>query len=194
MADNPTEPKTGEETDQKEETKAETKPTQDAKAETKPETKAKEEPVDKPAESEEESSKPEKVKPKAEVPKEFEGLVKELDKLSALEISKFVKALEQHWDVSAAPAAVAVAAPAAGEAGAAPAAEEKKEFDIVLKDPGAQKVAVIKAVKDITGLGLGEAKAIVDAAPKAVKEKVPKDEAEAAKKALEEAGATVELS
>ena len=87
---------------------------------------------------------------------------------------------------------MAVAAPAGGDAGAA-AAEEKSEFTVTLKDAGAQKVAVIKAVKDITGLGLGEAKAIVDSAPATVKEKVAKDEAEAAKKTLEEAGATVEL-
>ncbi|MDO8591910.1 MAG: 50S ribosomal protein L7/L12 [bacterium] len=120
-------------------------------------------------------------------------MVKELDKLSALEISKFVKFLEEHWGVSAAAPAAAVAA-AAGGGEAAPAEQEKSEYDVILKDPGAQKVAVIKAVKDITGLGLGEAKAIVDGAPKAVKEKVNKDEAEEAKKSLEAAGATVELS
>ncbi len=125
-------------------------------------------------------------------PKEFATIVEHLDKMSALEISKLVKYLEEYWGVSAAAPAVAAAAPAGGEAG--PAAEEKTEFDVVLKDAGAQKVAVIKAVKDITGLGLGEAKAIVDSAPKAVKEKVNKEEAEAAKKALEEAGATAELS
>jgi large subunit ribosomal protein L7/L12 len=130
---------------------------------------------------------------KVTVPKEFEGLVKELDKLSALEISKFVKFLEEYWGVSAAAPAVAVAAaPAAGEG---PAAEdEKSEFDVILKDPGAQKVAIIKAVKDITGLGLGEAKGLVDAAPKAILEKAKKEDAEAAKKALEDAGATVELA
>jgi len=130
---------------------------------------------------------------KVEVPKEFEKLTAELDKMSALEISKFVKFLEEYWGVSAAAPAVAVAAPAGGEGGA-PAADEKSEFDVILKDAGAQKVAVIKAVKDLTGLGLGEAKAIVDSAPKPVKEKVGKDEAEEAKKALEEAGATVELA
>ncbi len=129
---------------------------------------------------------------KVEVPKEFEKLVAELDKMSALEISKFVSFLEEYWNVSAAAPVAAVAAPAAGGE-AAPAAEEKSEFDINLKDAGSQKVAAIKAVKDITGLGLGEAKALVDGAPKVIKEKVPKDEAEAAKKALEEAGATVEL-
>ncbi|HSX18094.1 MAG TPA: 50S ribosomal protein L7/L12 [Candidatus Saccharimonadales bacterium] len=131
---------------------------------------------------------------KVETPKEFEKLVDQLDKLSALEISKFVKFLEEYWGVSAAAPAVAVAAPAAGGDAGAPAAEEKSEFDVILKDAGAQKVAVIKAVKDITGLGLGEAKALVDGAPKSIKEKAPKDEAEEAKKTLETAGATVELA
>lgn len=137
----------------------------------------------------EEAKKTEKVT----TPKEFEKLVAELDKLSALEISKFVKFLEEYWGVSAAAPAVAVAAaPGAGDA--APAAEEKSEYDVILKDAGAQKVAVIKAVKDITGLGLGEAKAVVDGAPKPVLEKAKKDDAEAAKKSLEDAGATVELA
>lgn len=130
-------------------------------------------------------------KEKVEVPKEFEKLTAELDKLSALEISKFVKFLEEYWGVSAAAPAAAVAAPATD---AGPAEEAKSEFDITLKDAGTQKVAVIKAVKDITGLGLGEAKALVDSAPSVLKEKAPKDEAEAAKKTLEEAGATAELS
>lgn len=130
---------------------------------------------------------------KVEVPKEFEPIVKELDKLSALEISKLVTFLEEYWNVSAAAPAVAVAAGPVADDGAA-AADEKSEFDVVLKDAGAQKVAVIKAVKEITGLGLGEAKAIVDGAPKPVAEKVAKEEAEAHKKALEEAGATVELA
>ena len=130
---------------------------------------------------------------KVTVPKEFESIVKELDKMTALEISKFVHFLEEYWDVSAAPAAVAVAsAPAGGET----SAEEstKSEFDVTLKDAGSQKVAVIKAVKDITGLGLGEAKALVDGAPKVILEKAKKEDAENAKKALEEAGATVELA
>jgi large subunit ribosomal protein L7/L12 len=130
---------------------------------------------------------------KVEIPKEFEKLVAELDKMSALDISKFVKFLEEYWGVSAAAPAVAVAAPANGGE-AAPAVEEKSEYDVILKDPGAQKVAVIKAVKDITGLGLGEAKAIVDSAPKPVLQKAKKEDAETAKKTLEDAGATVELS
>lgn len=129
---------------------------------------------------------------KVEVPKEFEKLVAELDKMSALEISKFVKFLEEYWGVSAAAPAVAVAA-APGGGDDAPAEEAKSEYNITLKDAGAQKVAVIKAVKEITGLGLGEAKALVDGAPNVIKENVPKDEAEAAKKSLEEAGATAEL-
>lgn len=135
----------------------------------------------------------EKKTENVEVPAEFKNLVEQLDKMSALDISKFVKFLEEYWGVSAAAPAVAVAAPAGGDSGGA-AAEEKSEYDVMLKDAGAQKVAVIKAVKDLTGLGLGEAKAIVDSAPKAVKEKVSKEEAEEAKKALEEAGATVELA
>ena len=119
-------------------------------------------------------------------------IVDELNKLSALELSQVVKHLEEEWDVSAAAPAAVVAAPAAD--GAAAAADEKTEFTVTLKDAGGQKVAVIKAVKDITGLGLSEAKAIVDGAPSPVKEKVAKDEAEAIKKQLEEAGASVELN
>lgn len=141
---------------------------------------------------EEKKTEEKKTDAKVTVPKEFEKMVAELDKLSALEISKFVKFLEEYWGVSAAAPAVAMAAPAAGDA--APAAEEKSEFDVILKDAGAQKVAVIKAVKDITGLGLGEAKALVDGAPKPVLEKAKKEDAENAKKVLEEAGATVELA
>jgi large subunit ribosomal protein L7/L12 len=118
-------------------------------------------------------------------------IVDELNKLSALELSQIVKHLEGEWGVSAAaPAAVMAAAPAeAGEA-----ADEKTEFNVTLKEAGSQKVAVIKAVKELTGLGLGEAKALVDNAPSAIKEKVSKDDAEAAKKTLETAGAVVEVS
>lgn len=118
-------------------------------------------------------------------------IVDELNKLTALELSQIVKHLENEWGVSAAAPAAAVAV--AAEGAAAPAADEKTEFTVNLKEAGVQKVAVIKAVKEITGLGLGESKAIVDGAPKTVKEKVSKDEAESAKKLLEEAGATVEL-
>lgn len=118
-------------------------------------------------------------------------IVDELNKLTALELSQIVKHLENEWGVSAAAPAAAVAVAASAEA--APAEDAKSEFTIKLADAGAQKVAVIKAVKEITGLGLGESKAIVDSAPATVKEKANKEEAEAAKKMLEEAGATVEL-
>lgn len=115
--------------------------------------------------------------------------------LTVLEVNELSTILKEEYGIEPAAAAVAVAAaPAAGGAEGGAEAAAKSEFDVVLKDAGAQKVAVIKAVKDATGLGLGEAKAIVDAAPKTVKEKVAKDEAEAMKKALEEAGATVELA
>ncbi len=121
-------------------------------------------------------------------------IVDELNKLSALELSQVVKHLEDEWGVSAAAPAAAAAAPAAGGEAGAPAEDAKTEFTVTLKEAGAGKVAVIKAVKEITGLGLGEAKAIVDNAPAAVKEKIPKDEAEKAKKLLEEAGASVDLT
>ena len=112
--------------------------------------------------------------------------------LTVLEVNELQTILKDEYNIEPAAAAAVVAGPAAG--GEAAAADEKSEFDVVLKDAGAQKVAVIKAVKEITGLGLGEAKAIVDGAPKPVKEKVAKDEAEEARKKLEEAGATVELA
>lgn len=111
--------------------------------------------------------------------------------LTVLEVNELATILKDEYGIEPAAAAVAVAAPA-GEA--APAAEEKSEYDVVLKDAGAQKVAVIKAVKDATGLGLGEAKALVDGAPKTILEAAKKEDAEAAKKALEDAGATVELA
>ena len=111
--------------------------------------------------------------------------------LTVLEVNELATILKEEYGIEPAAAAVAVAGPAAK---AAPAAEEKSEYDVVLKDAGAQKVAVIKAVKDATGLGLGEAKALVDSAPKTILEAAKKEDAEAAKKALEEAGATVELA
>lgn len=125
---------------------------------------------------------------------DLKKLADQLVGLSVLEVNELGTILKEEHGIEPAAAPVAVAAPAAGGEGEGDAAEAKSEFDVVLKDAGAQKVAVIKAVKEITGLGLGEAKAIVDGAPKTVKEKAPKDEAEAAKKALEEAGATVELA
>jgi len=114
-----------------------------------------------------------------------------LDSMSVMELNELVKAIEEKFGVSAA----AMAAPAAGggAGGGAAAAEEKTEFNVVLADAGANKVSVIKAVREITGLGLKEAKDLVDGAPKAVKEGVSKADAEAAKKKLEEAGAKVEL-
>lgn len=118
-------------------------------------------------------------------------LAKELVGLTVLEVNELKNVLKDEYGIEPAAAAVAVAAGPAADAGAA--ADEKSEFDVKLTDAGAQKVAVIKAVKEITGLGLGEAKAIVDGAPATVKEKVSKDDAEAAKKQLEEAGASVEL-
>lgn len=123
---------------------------------------------------------------------DLKKLAETLTGLTVLEVNELKTILKDEYGIEPAAAAVAVAGPAAGaDAGAAD--EAKSDYTIVLKDAGAQKVAVIKAVKDITGLGLGEAKAIVDGAPATVKEKVPAEEAEAAKKTLEEAGASVEL-
>ena len=123
---------------------------------------------------------------------DIKKLAEELVKLTVLEVNELKNHLKDEYGIEPAAAAVAVAGPAAG--GDAGAADEKTEFTVTLKDAGAQKVAVIKAVKELTGLGLGEAKALVDGAPATVKEKVATDEAEALKKALEDAGATVELA
>lgn len=122
---------------------------------------------------------------------DIKKLAEELTKLTVLEVNDLKTILKDEYGIEPAAAAVAVAGPAV-EAGAAE--DEKSEYTVTLTDAGAQKVAVIKAVKEITGLGLGEAKAIVDGAPAPVKEKISKDDAEAAKKQLEEAGASVELS
>ena len=122
---------------------------------------------------------------------DLKKIAEQLVGLTVLEVNELGTILKDEYGIEPA-AAVAVAGPAAG-ADAAPAAEEKSEYDVILKDAGAQKVAVIKAVKDITGLGLGEAKAVVDGAPKPVLEKAKKEDAESAKKVLEDAGATVEL-
>ena len=118
-------------------------------------------------------------------------IVEDLSALTVLEAAELAKLLEEKWGVSAA-AAVAVAGPAGGGA-AAPAAEEQTEFDVILTGDGGKKINVIKEVRAITNLGLTEAKALVEGAPKAVKEGVSKDEAEKLKKQLEEAGATVEI-
>ncbi len=117
------------------------------------------------------------------------AMIEELKTLTVLELSELVKAVEEEFGVSAA-AAVAVAAPAAGGAAAV---EEKTEFDVVLKEAGAEKIKVIKVVREITGLGLAEAKALVDGAPKTLKEAASKEDAEAIKAKLSEVGATVEL-
>lgn len=122
----------------------------------------------------------------------IQKLVEEIKSLTLVEATELKKALEEEFGVSAAAAApVVVAGPAAGAA--APAAEEKTEFDVILASAGANKINVIKVVRELTGLGLKEAKDLVDGAPKPVKEGVSKDEAENVKKKLEEAGATVEV-
>lgn len=127
-----------------------------------------------------------------EVPEKFKALVEQIEKLSVLELSELVKVLEEKFDVSA--AMPMMAAPVAGSAGVSEeAAVEKSEFNVELKNAGASKINVIKAVREITGKGLKEAKDLVDAAPKTVKEKVAKAEAEEIKKKLEDAGALVEL-
>lgn len=123
---------------------------------------------------------------------DIKALAEQLVNMTILEVNELKNVLKDEYSIEPAAAAVAVAA-APAEGGAA-ADEGKSEFDVVLKDAGAQKIAVIKAVKEITGLGLGEAKAIVDGAPATVKEKVAKADAETMKKTLEEAGATVELA
>lgn len=124
------------------------------------------------------------------VPEKFKALVEQVEKMSVLDLAELVKVLEDKFGVSAAaPAMMMAAAPAAGAA----AAEEKTEFGVELTDAGANKINVIKAVKDLTGLGLADAKALVDGAPKMVKEGLKKDEAEAMKKKIEEAGGKVTL-
>jgi len=124
----------------------------------------------------------------------IEEIAEQLDKLTLLEASQLSKMLQEKWGVSAAaPVAVAAAAGAAGAAGGGAAAEEKTEFDVVLMAAGEKKIQVIKVVRELTGLGLKEAKDLVDGAPKAVKEKVTKAEAEDMKKKLEEQGAQVQV-
>jgi large subunit ribosomal protein L7/L12 len=134
--------------------------------------------------------KAEEKKPVA-VPEKFKSVVETIEKMSVLDLSELVKVLEEKFGVSAA-APVAVAA-AGGAAGGAAAAEEKTEFSIELKEAGAQKIQVIKAVREITGKGLKDAKDLVDGAPKVLKENVKKEEAEEMKKKLEAAGAKVVL-
>jgi len=125
-----------------------------------------------------------------EVPEKFKALVEQIEKMSVLDLAELVKILEDKFGVSAAaPAMMMAAAPAAGGA----AAEEKTEFNVELTDVGANKINVIKAVKEITGLGLADAKAVVDGAPKVIKESVKKEDAEVMKKKIEEAGGKVTL-
>jgi large subunit ribosomal protein L7/L12 len=119
-----------------------------------------------------------------------EDFISQIDQLTVLELNNLVKALEDHYGVSA---AAAVAAPAAGGGAAAPVVEEKTEFDVVLKAAGEKKINVIKAVREVTSLGLKEAKDLVESAPATIKEGVSKDEAESIKKKFEEAGATIEI-
>lgn len=121
-----------------------------------------------------------------------DDLLAHFESMTVLELSEFLKSFEERFDVTAAAPAVAVAAPAGGDAGGA-AAEEKDSFDVILSEAGANKIAVIKEVRGITGLGLKEAKDLVEAAPKAVLEGAKTDDANKAKEALEAAGATVEL-
>ena len=125
------------------------------------------------------------------VPEKFASLVAEIEKMSVLDLSELVKVLEEKFGVSAAAPAMMMAAPAVGAA--APAAEEKSSFTVELTEAGESKINVIKAVKEITGLGLADAKAIVDGAPKAIKEGVAKADAEEMKKKIEEAGGKVTL-
>ena len=123
-----------------------------------------------------------------------EKLIESLESMTVLDLNALVKTLEERWGVSAAaPVAVGIAAPAGGGAGAAAPEEEQTEFDVILTDVGANKIQVIKAVRELTSLGLKEAKDVVDGAPKAVKQAVSKDEANAAKAKLEEAGAKAEV-
>ena len=123
---------------------------------------------------------------------DVKAIAEELVNLTVKEVNELAEVLKEEYGIEPAAAAVALAAPGAG-GGDGAAAEEKSEFDVILKAPGGSKLQVVKAVKELTGLGLKEAKEIVDSAPKAVKEAVGKDEAEGIKKALEEAGAEVEL-
>jgi large subunit ribosomal protein L7/L12 len=163
-----------------------------ADEETKEEVKAEatEEKVEATPEAKEEP-KEDKKEEKKDIPAKFKDLVGSIDKLSVLELSELVKILEDHYGVSAAAPAAVAAAPAAG--GGEAAAEEKSAYTVILAAAGDQKINAIKAVRELTGLGLAESKALVDGAPKPIKEGVPKAEADEAKAALEAAGATVEL-
>ncbi|MBU2579900.1 50S ribosomal protein L7/L12 [Patescibacteria group bacterium] len=140
----------------------------------------------------EEKKVEEKVEEKVEVPAKFKDLVKQIEELSVLDLAELVKVLEEKFGVSSTPM-MAMQAAGGAAAGGEAAAEEKSSYNVELKAAGEQKISVIKAVKEITGLGLKEAKDLVDGAPKMIKEGVKKEEAEEMKKKLEEAGAVVEL-
>jgi large subunit ribosomal protein L7/L12 len=132
-----------------------------------------------------------KAEKKVEVPAKFKDLVKQIEDLSIMDLAELVKVLEKKFGVS--PMMAAAAVPVVGNGGSESSAEEKSEFNIEIKDAGSQKIQVIKVVREITGKGLKEAKNLVDAAPKVVKENAKKEEAEEIKKKLEEVGAIVEL-
>jgi large subunit ribosomal protein L7/L12 len=143
------------------------------------------------AEEKKDNSAEAKEENQVEVPEKFKGIVEEIEKMSVLDLSELVKVLEEKFGVSA--AAPVAAAPVAAAEGGEAAAEEKSDFDVELTSAGNQKIGVIKVVKEITGKGLKDAKALVDGAPAVIKEKAPKEEAEELKKKLEDAGASVEL-
>ncbi|MEK7498855.1 MAG: 50S ribosomal protein L7/L12, partial [Patescibacteria group bacterium] len=126
------------------------------------------------------------------VPKKFEAILGEIEKMSVADLAEFVKVLEERFNVSAAPVSIGMAVMPGAGAGAAEA-EEKTSFTVVLKEAGVQKIQVIKAVRELTGLGLKEAKDLVDGAPKTVKDGIKQEEADEIKKKLEEAGASVEI-
>ena len=140
--------------------------------------------------TEEKKDKKEDKKEEVKIPSKFKDIVKQIEEMTVLDLAELVKLLEEKFGVSSMPV---VAAPVVGGPAEAGAAEEKSVFNIELKNAGEQKIAVIKVVKEITGLGLKDAKDLVDAAPKQIKENVKKEEAEEMKKKLEEAGAIVEL-
>ena len=169
-------------------------PAEEAKADDKPAEEKKEAP-EAPAEDKKDEAPAEEKSddtPSKEYSKDVQGIVEKVEKMTVLEVADLVSAIEEKFGVSAAPVAVAGAAPAAAEGGDG-GEDEKSSFTVHLAAAGDKKIEVIKAVREITDLGLGEAKALVDEAPKDVKTDVPKDEANEAKQKLEAAGATVEL-
>lgn len=182
-----------EETKQEDKNKSEVKEEVDNQSEKQKEANA-EIKKDQPEKPEGSSDKETREEPKKEVDPKFKDLVENIEKMSVLELSELVKALEDRFGVSAAaPVAVAAGAPGATDVAGDGAAGEKSNYTIMLSSAGDKKIEVIKAVREITGLGLAESKALVDGAPKVVKENVASEEAQEAKKKLEEAGASIEL-